>query len=867
MVEKIEQQIVLTGAEQVEAQLNKIGAAGEQAFRKIDQAAKQAGSGSGLKQIDKGASDASKSLSDLATAAQRMPGPLGSVVSIVSELGTSLGTIGTAATVFVGAVGGIGIALTKLAESAANTTTALRDAAIASGITIEEFQKFAFAAEQSGSSAEAMQRAFAIIADEADKAREAGTRSSGAFQRLGIDLLNASGNTRNFGDVLGDLADKIKGAKDPSDQLTIAISALTRRVGPQLLQTLRDGRQGFAEFAATLDALGGPITTAEAELGENLSDALDRTGKAFELLRTRIGLAFAPAVIEGADALTKVIAGLGEVLIPLADVIGGALLSGLKELVNVGTNIKGIVTDIVSIGQKLGDLANQLPIVRQLVGAFRDLSSVFKDIVSVIPGVGSFVQALDTAKLSLVQALDTAKLSLDKLNQQLGTTGDAARNGLNAAGQAVDELGRKVENTRQNFLTMDSAIDAVGNKDKTISVLDDAFRRVDTSAQQAAQGGISSVATELAGAGESAAQAGSGISQLFTTLDQAAVNFSNQITTAIGKVTGIDLTPFFQKWQQTFDQIVSSASTSGTDIVNALVTAISSADFSSISGVITGAFQEAVNELSNVDFSGAVSGLVTSLQTALAQIPQIAQNTFGQLPAILQNIVAQLPARFQQVAETIGQAFNTAVNLARTAFSALGTVAQTAGSTIAAAMTAAKSDVDSLKQAADNAAAAFSNMAEAARAAASAAAAAAGAGAGHARGGPVYGPGSSTSDSIPARLSAGEWVIRAAAVRKYGHALFYLLNSMRLDPRRLQSIFTRGFAHGGLVSPQAIKPVAVPLRMAGGGPVPALAPVTLNIGGQSLTGLLAPRDVAEKLTRFSMSENIKSAGRKPTWFF
>ncbi|KAB1146833.1 phage tail tape measure protein [Streptomyces luteolifulvus] len=47
-------------------------------------------------------------------------------------------------------------------------------------------------------------------------------------------------------------------------------------------------------------------------------------------------------------------------------------------------------------------------------------------------------------------------------------------------------------------------------------------------------------------------------------------------------------------------------------------------------------------------------------------------------------------------------------------------------------------------------------------------------------GGAVFGPGSSTSDSIPTLLSNGEYVIKAAAVSKYGLAMFDALNAMRL---------------------------------------------------------------------------------------
>lgn len=59
----------------------------------------------------------------------------------------------------------------------------------------------------------------------------------------------------------------------------------------------------------------------------------------------------------------------------------------------------------------------------------------------------------------------------------------------------------------------------------------------------------------------------------------------------------------------------------------------------------------------------------------------------------------------------------------------------------------------------------------------------------YASGGFVWGPGTETSDSIPARLSRGEYIIRAAAVRNFGVGFFDSLNNMMV-PR---------FATGGLV--------------------------------------------------------------------
>lgn len=71
---------------------------------------------------------------------------------------------------------------------------------------------------------------------------------------------------------------------------------------------------------------------------------------------------------------------------------------------------------------------------------------------------------------------------------------------------------------------------------------------------------------------------------------------------------------------------------------------------------------------------------------------------------------------------------------------------------------------------------------------------------GYATGGLIRGPGNGTSDSILARLSNGEFVMRADAVKHYGHALLQRINTRQLPK----------FAEGGLVS-NAILPSVPPM--------------------------------------------------------
>jgi len=89
---------------------------------------------------------------------------------------------------------------------------------------------------------------------------------------------------------------------------------------------------------------------------------------------------------------------------------------------------------------------------------------------------------------------------------------------------------------------------------------------------------------------------------------------------------------------------------------------------------------------------------------------------------------------------------------------------------------------------------------------------------GFAEGGLVNGPGTGTSDSIPARLSAGEFVMKASAVQQFGVGFMHALN-------------------GGFNMPASI---GSSLAFAGGGLVPASAPAAQGAQGVRIVNVIDP---------------------------
>lgn len=133
-------------------------------------------------------------------------------------------------------------------------------------------------------------------------------------------------------------------------------------------------------------------------------------------------------------------------------------------------------------------------------------------------------------------------------------------------------------------------------------------------------------------------------------------------------------------------------------------------------------------------------------------------------------------------------------------------------------------------------------------------------------GGHVRGPGTGTSDSILARVSDGEYVLPARAVRHYGVAF---LDRLRRLAEPMQNFRLERFNLGGLVGAGSLMPVQ---RLAQGGlvnPAPASGggrPVYIQMpGGQTIGPMRGDDEVVRQLERAAGRASLRSTGRQPSW--
>ncbi|HXI84143.1 MAG TPA: hypothetical protein VNL17_08650 [Verrucomicrobiae bacterium] len=141
-----------------------------------------------------------------------------------------------------------------------------------------------------------------------------------------------------------------------------------------------------------------------------------------------------------------------------------------------------------------------------------------------------------------------------------------------------------------------------------------------------------------------------------------------------------------------------------------------------------------------------------------------------------------------------------------------------------------------------------------------------------AEGGPVFGAGSETSDSIPAWLSHNEYVQPASAHNYYGTDVMEAMRTRSIPREAIRSSMEhRTFACGGPVLPtRGFAEGGIAVRMAGGGIVPNVsvggATVLLAFGPAEIDRLMATTEMQKHLTdhldrnAHRVARNIKRTG-------
>lgn len=299
-----------------------------------------------------------------------------------SRMVRNLTSVRGAVTTIAGA-GGLGL----LARSTAASAAQLDITAQKLGVTVEELQRFRFAASQFNIGANAADTALQRFTRRTAEAAQGTGVLAEEFRRQGVALRDAEGNLRPTLAVLGDYGDAIGRAQSSQEQLRLAFRAFDTE-GAALVTLFQEGGDAARALGARLDELGGVVggdLTRQARQLDDLFGEISVTLRAgltravlqnagaiqsFARAVQTLALGSIDALGRGVDALSRNATQLGAALgTAVGFLAAGRLVASARAIGLVATSIRAAAAGTAAWGAALAAAGGPVTLLLRLGGA------------------------------------------------------------------------------------------------------------------------------------------------------------------------------------------------------------------------------------------------------------------------------------------------------------------------------------------------------------------------------------------------------------------------------------------------------------------------------------------------------------------
>lgn len=251
-------------------------------------------------------------------------------------------------------------AMVQFGAQVLKTQGDLVDMAMVANTTVEDLSALGYAASQSGSDLETLNKGLANIGKNAAEAQKGSKGAAEAFGVLGIDVEDANGGLKDSSDLLLEVAEQFAQYEDGAAKAALA-QDLFGKQGRDLIPLLNKGADGIEALTKRAEELGIVVSTEAAQAASQFNDQMDTLAK---ITQGVVGEALAeitPILNTFTESLFEGAAGSERL-----DQAARILAAGLKLLLSAGV-IVGEIFD--RIGDAVGAAAAAVVAVAQ--GEFR----------------------------------------------------------------------------------------------------------------------------------------------------------------------------------------------------------------------------------------------------------------------------------------------------------------------------------------------------------------------------------------------------------------------------------------------------------------------------------------------------------------
>jgi hypothetical protein len=759
----------------------------------------------GLKNVKSALSGASKSVKALASA--------------IGKINTGIKATSKSFAVAGGAVSGLAAAFAATTRAGVESVAEQGRFAQQVGMSAEQYQRLRYAAEQAGQDVDGLN---GFLINLADKAADAANGSEGAAQQLadlGISAVDSKGRLKSMPQLVEDLADAVARMPDGAKK-TGLLSIFAGDDGARAIGWLNQGSRGLKRMAGEAEALGLVISDEQTAYAQATKRDVDQLFSVVKSVRDELAMVFAPELRYQSQQLTDAILRNKEAIKQLAvDAYNAAWAIG-EELYNVLYLKKNPTTGWM---QTALDIASDLQTIFSGSGGPLKLDFLENARTSFLDFKAQAEEVFDIVTTRAIEAFDKAKVVLDDFVSEVMPAVRTVTGAIEAADRIVTDFFRLFSG-------------AGGIETGWIRDLEDDWRSFSDTFNAACRNIISPALSAFRGALDGLAALVNGVfgkeGEDRWTGGQIAIAAAIAKITGLASLLGRALLAVSGAAGLAVAGVlaVAGAVKSTSDVaatqeeVAQRVEKISAEQGQAAAAAYQKAYLEQYEQAWGYSAANSVAqffGLGTDIEATKIQLDAIinADKAGAKLGADLAAQELRIPATVEVQSAEVSD--KIAEELSAVEASLLVTdveVSDDAKKKLSGSLTLSAPGLP-----------------------------------GFSGGGAVRGPGTTTSDSVLARLSTGEFVMRAAAVKKWGVGMLSALNSGILP----------AFASGGLVSMPAPAGISSASAMLGGS---SGRPVLLQLPDGSTTELRGQPDAVAQLERKLRRSVTAQATRKPGWY-
>jgi hypothetical protein len=461
-------------------QFNTLVAQATQTFVRAESAAK--GYDAAVEQAGK---KGNLAFNELAGTLAVLPGPIGNVAGRLSGISSAAeglnrifsngGGIGQFGAAIAGLVNPTTLALGGLAAFGAGAVAVgrglvqlegeverLGQLAERLGVSFGFVQVLETAANQTGTSVEALGGSFTKFLRSVDDARDGGKNAAAAFKTLGLsteDVRNADPET-----LFTQSADAIARIADPAKRAATAV-ALFGKSGAELLPVFRQ----LGAAAVDLERIGGALTDRQRAEIDAFGDSLDRLGVASQGLKRQLTANFAGLGKIVADNTAEAIGGLNRFVRDLDDVANDKTWAGFQKSADRLKFDREIIASREQMAKSLqegrtnaaiAELVNSLGLAgdgsirlsgdlekaqAQAAALGNNGNKAFLGFVKSLEDVAAAAEGAGLSEEQLARAVTASRQDFEKQIELLGREADAQQQAAEAAKKAAEDRVRAAD--------------------------------------------------------------------------------------------------------------------------------------------------------------------------------------------------------------------------------------------------------------------------------------------------------------------------------------------------------------------------------------------------------------------------------------